>query len=88
MRDWKDVAVRHMFSGVLAVVLNQATDLKPKLFGTRNPYAVLRMRSLSDLKVWKSSAKTNTSNPTWNEETSFLVQVYSCTNPVNPQHTP
>jgi hypothetical protein len=73
--EWKDVAVRRVFLGVLDVVLNQAAGLKPKLFGTRDPYAVLRMRSVSDMKVWKSSAKSNTRSPTWDERTSFLVQV-------------
>jgi hypothetical protein len=80
--EWKDVAVRRVYSGVLDVVLNKATGLKPKLFGTRDPYAVLRMRSGSDMKVWKSSAKSGTRNPSWEERTSFLVQV--CPNPNTP----
>jgi hypothetical protein len=75
--DWKDIAVRRVFSGVLAVKLHKATGLKAKMFGTRDPYAVLRMRSVSDMKVWRSSAKSNTRSPTWDEQTSFLVQVYS-----------
>jgi hypothetical protein len=73
--DWKDIAVRRVYSGVLNVVLNKATGLKPKLFGTRDPYAVLRMRSVSDIKTWRSSAQSNNRSPTWNEQTSFLVQV-------------
>jgi hypothetical protein len=73
--EWKHIALRRVFTGVLSVVLNKATDLKPKMFGTRDPYAVLRMRSASDMKVWKSRAKSSTRNPTWDEQTSFLVQV-------------
>jgi hypothetical protein len=79
--EWKDIAVRRVFLGVLDVVLNKATGLKPKMFGTRDPYAVLRMRSVSDMKVWKSSAKSSTRNPSWEEHTSFLVQVYPLPNP-------
>jgi hypothetical protein len=77
--EWKDIAVRRVFLGVLDVVLNKATGLKPKMFGTRDPYAVLRMRSVSDMKVWKSSAKSSTRNPSWEEHTSFLVQVWALT---------
>ena len=73
--EWKDIVVRRVFLGVLDVVLNKATDLKPKMFGTRDPYAVLRMRSVSDMTAWKSSAKSSTRNPSWQEHTSFLVQV-------------
>ncbi len=75
VKEWKHIALRRVFSGVLSVVLHKATDLKPKMFGTRDPYAVLRMRSPSEMKVWKSPAKSSTRNPTWDEQTSFLVQV-------------
>ncbi len=73
--EWKNISVRRVFSGLLNVVMNKATGLKGKMLGTRDPYAILRMRSVFSVEAWKSSAKTNTRNPTWNEQTTFLVQV-------------
>uniref|UniRef100_A0A7S0QRJ9 C2 domain-containing protein n=1 Tax=Cryptomonas curvata TaxID=233186 RepID=A0A7S0QRJ9_9CRYP len=72
--EWKSITVRRVFSGLLSVVLNKATGLKGKMLGTRDPYAILRMRSVSGVDTWKSSAKSNTRNPTWDEQTTFLVQ--------------
>ena len=75
VKGWKSITVLRVFSGLLNVVLNKAIGLKSKMFGTRDPYAILRMRSVHGSDAWKSSAKCNSRNPTWDEQTTFLVQV-------------
>ena len=73
--SWGDsLVIRRSFAGILSGVLHGANGLRPKLIGTRDPYATIRIRDQN----CRTAALISTQNPKWEMPFSFILLVRRC----------